>query len=272
MEHHVLVPAITIQGTLEPLLFLGVLSMILYGVLIMQVFNYYSAYQDDQKVLRVAVAVVLALETVQQAFLLHTLWYYLIFLGAEEITAETSVNWSFIGRIVPTELGTLIVESLFIARIWILGDRKRSYLLLLLPALVAFGFGIALVAHFFERPAFGDAPSSRWFLIAWASTRALADMAIASIKCWKLNRSRRDLSAEIQSVLWSIFSFSLTTGIMTSVCALLILITYLTLPFEFVYAGLYTIYGKIYANSLLASLNTRPVSYPAAGSRDAFAL
>lgn len=35
-----------------------------------------------------------------------------------------------------------------------------------------------------------------WYIIAWASTRSLADLSIAAIKCWKLNRSRKDLSAE----------------------------------------------------------------------------
>ncbi|KZV67330.1 hypothetical protein PENSPDRAFT_755014 [Peniophora sp. CONT] len=257
MDHHDLAAEITLQGTMEPFLILSVLSMILYGVLLMQIFNYYSSYQDDLKALRVAVAVILVLETLQQALILHSLWYYLVHLGAEDITAGTAVNWSFVGRLVPTELGTLIVEFLFVARIWILGDRKKPYLLLFVPAVVAFGFGIALIVHFFQRPAFGDAPSSRWFIIAWAATRTLADLSIAATKCWKLNRSRRDLSAEIQSVLWSIFSFALTTGILTSVFALLIIITYLVLPFDFVYAGIYTIYGKIYANSLLASLNTR---------------
>ncbi|KAI0313649.1 hypothetical protein OF83DRAFT_514084 [Amylostereum chailletii] len=248
---------VSVETTLEPLLICGIVSMILYGVFVAQVYHYFVAYPDDRPPTKVTVLFVLLMETLQQALLVHTLWFYLVATDASEISSSTDANWSFLGRLIPTELATVTVECFFVGRLWLLSDRRKIYLLLLLPVAIGFGLGIANVVHLFRYPAFGEAKTSTVYIIAWTAARTFADISIALATCCKVYRSRRGVSVQFRSVLTSVFSFTLTTGLLTSLFALLVLVTYLVSPYALVYAGIYTIYGKIFANSMLASLNNR---------------
>ncbi|KAA1476197.1 hypothetical protein DENSPDRAFT_498993 [Dentipellis sp. KUC8613] len=236
----------------------GFLSMIFYGALCIQVYNYYSMYPRDSRPLKCLVALTWVLDSVQQGLLIHTFWYYLI-VQANGVPANMiKANWSLIGRLIPTEIGTCLVECYFVTRIWRLDDKKKRYLLLMIPVVVSLCAGIGYIIHGYEFPAFADAKMSLWLVTTWASTRTFADLSIATTMVWILYRGHgQGLSNRFESLVKTIIMFCLTTGLLTSVFALLVLITYLVAPFNFTYVGMYAIYGKIFANSLLASLNSR---------------
>jgi len=85
---------------------------------------------------------------------------------------------------------------------------------------------------------------------------AAGDVLIAFILCWILQSSRTGFKRS-DTVITKLIAFSINTGLVTSICALLSLITIVVFPGAFIYITFYFTLGRLYSNSLLATLNAR---------------
>ncbi|KAI0791246.1 hypothetical protein C8Q75DRAFT_67192 [Abortiporus biennis] len=61
----------------------------------------------------------------------------------------------------------------------------------------------------------------------------------------------------VDRVINTLMTYMINTGLLTSICALLCLITFITLPGRYVYFAFYFVLSKFYVNALLATLNSR---------------
>jgi hypothetical protein len=87
-------------------------------------------------------------------------------------------------------------------------------------------------------------------------TGVLADMLIASSMCWFLYHKRTGFS-RTDSMIMTLMSYSINSGLLTCLLTTGALITFSTKPSSMIWQIFYWPMAKVYANSLLAMLNSR---------------
>jgi len=105
--------------------------------------------------------------------------------------------------------------------------------------------------HHFSR--FG---SLTWVSCVGMSSTTLADILIALSMCWYLYHKRTGLS-RADSVVMTLMSYSINTGLLTSMLSIGMLVSFVVAPTKLIYAAFFWPMGKCYVNSFLAILNNR---------------
>ncbi|TFK53685.1 hypothetical protein OE88DRAFT_1270209 [Heliocybe sulcata] len=202
------------------------ISALLYGVSCAQVIKYYTAFPRDSWKIKLMVAVVWLMDTVQQALLSHAAWYY----ASRRCATLTGSNcefwaWSVLAEAVPSIVAISIVEGFYIMRIWYFGN-KKSAMILTMPAVIA--------------PAY-----------------AVTDIGIASTLCYFLWSSRHVVSDASKTLISVLINYAVATGLLTSLIMLTYLVTFIMLAGNMIFLAVYFVGTKVYVNSLLAALNNR---------------
>ncbi|KIJ43864.1 hypothetical protein M422DRAFT_169160, partial [Sphaerobolus stellatus SS14] len=85
---------------------------------------------------------------------------------------------------------------------------------------------------------------------------ATSNIVITIIMCWLLSNSRTG-SRRTDTVVMRLIMYTVNTGLLVSLAALLTLVTAAARPHTFIYAAFYFLIPGLYLNSMLASLNAR---------------
>ncbi|TDL25586.1 hypothetical protein BD410DRAFT_800977 [Rickenella mellea] len=88
------------------------------------------------------------------------------------------------------------------------------------------------------------------------SSTVACDVLIAGSLLYYLNRSRTGFK-RTDSIINNLMLYSLTTGLLTSIFAIVNLVTFLTMPGNMVNISVSLFLGKLYSNSLMTILNSR---------------
>jgi len=88
------------------------------------------------------------------------------------------------------------------------------------------------------------------------ATAAACDVLITVVLCVLLHRARTGIRSS-DTVINILIAFTVQTGMLTSLCAIASLVTITALPNTFIYICFYFFMGRLYCNSLLATLNVR---------------
>ncbi|EPQ52566.1 hypothetical protein GLOTRDRAFT_131800 [Gloeophyllum trabeum ATCC 11539] len=246
-----------IDATAGALLDGATISAMLYGVSCAQVVQYYLTFPGDSWRIKLMVATVWLMDTLQQGLLSHAAWFY-----ASRKCASLTVPgceywaWSVLGEAIPSIIAISIVEGFYIMRIWHFGNRK-SAMILILPAFIAPTF---LFVNF-ANPSFfvgGEHFTiAEWFTCIAAASYAVTDIGIASMLCYYLYTSRHLVSATSKSMINNLINYAIATGLLTSIIMLTYLVTFVALAGDMIFLAVYFVGTKVYVNSLLAALNNR---------------
>ncbi|KAL6306127.1 hypothetical protein BKA93DRAFT_775044 [Sparassis latifolia] len=235
------------------------LAAVLYGITTTQSYFYYFACRDDDKLIRWAVLFIWIVETVHTALCVHMMYHYLISNYGSLETANRIV-WSA-GATVITEVSiSATVQTFFVRRIWILSHKSR--LITSLPAVLLFiriAFGYASAALTWKHASWTAFRYNRGSFITVTCSLSLAtavDFTIAVILIYYLQNSRSGFRGTHPTIR-SLQAYIINSGAITMVISLTIVLTYVFLKNNLLYAGLLEMQGKLYANALLAMLNTR---------------
>jgi hypothetical protein len=96
---------------------------------------------------------------------------------------------------------------------------------------------------------------------------AVLDLLLAVTLCYLLHKSRTGFKTT-DTTISRVMLFTVNTGLMTSICATVTVITFLEFPKALIYVAFYFLGGRLYTNSLLATLNSRNVSHSAEDDGD----
>ncbi|KZT20710.1 hypothetical protein NEOLEDRAFT_830758 [Neolentinus lepideus HHB14362 ss-1] len=130
------------SSTLGAVLDGAIVSTMLYGVSIGQTYRYFKAYPDDDIRLKTVVTILFMLDGIQECFIIHALWYFLV-QKCEGHSPSKCYVWSYTAFPVPSQLVIFIVQCFYLRRIWAFGKRKLVYILLVGAILELFlGFGV----------------------------------------------------------------------------------------------------------------------------------
>ncbi|KAK1225435.1 hypothetical protein PQX77_011626 [Marasmius sp. AFHP31] len=113
---------VTIDNTLGAVLVGFAVACVLYGVLVSQVFSYFSNYPMDRPFYKFLVVLILAMETADQSFIGHIIYHYGITNFAKPLVLlRADETWSLIlqqtfGAIVGAIVKTYVFNDLSASR------------------------------------------------------------------------------------------------------------------------------------------------------------
>ncbi|KAF8908936.1 hypothetical protein CPB84DRAFT_107261 [Gymnopilus junonius] len=262
--------------------FIGlVASAVLYGVTLLQTFLYYKNYHTDSWLTKTIVFTLWVLDTAHLCLCTIALYSYLV-TNYNNPSALTRSTWAMNLQTDCNGLIGLIVQCFFARRVW-----KLSRNFLLTAAIVIFSCIHFSLGVFFTVQGFVLVDTSRFAKLIWVTSAgmgsaAAADVTIAVSLCYYLMQNRTGFKrpfVRTDSLISTLMIYSLTTGLVTSFIAFIIVVTvwciapqtcpemtktsslsnlqFAVMPDKYVWLGFFWLIGKCYVNSILAALNSR---------------
>lgn len=198
----------------------------------------------------------MAFDTIYQTLITHTVYIYTISnWGNPKILGR--LVWSMLVEVLFNGFTAFLVQSFLAMRIWKFSNRN-PWLTLLVGLLIAGEFGCVLsytvLALRFET--FAQLAHLKSLSIIVNALAAAGDVLIAGTLCTILHRSRTGFHRS-DTMINKLILFSVNTGFLTSLCAIASLISIVVAGHTFLYIAFFFCIGRLYSNSLLATLNAR---------------
>ncbi|KIM89106.1 hypothetical protein PILCRDRAFT_212313 [Piloderma croceum F 1598] len=239
---------------LGPILIGTVFNILLYGVMITQVYLYFSTYKKDQKWLKCLVLFLFLADTSNAVFDLIYVYDALIinFNNVEYLskaTRDLHLMLLFKGII------SACVQFFFAWRIKILTKDLSAVILIVTCAIVNMVAAIATSIAIGFIPIFIEAERFKVAVITWLVAAVVADVLISVSLTYHLQKHKSGF-AVTDDVVNRIIRLTVQTGAVTAVCAIIDLVFFLVDT-----SGNHLMFNvplsKLYTNSLMSSLNAR---------------
>ncbi|KAI0959388.1 hypothetical protein AcW1_004224 [Taiwanofungus camphoratus] len=239
--------------------FIGVVvAAVLYGVSCVQLLYYYARYPTDAWHLKFLVAAVWLFDTVHQALITHTVYTYLV-TNFSNPPILGIIIWSLIIEVLFNGFTALLVQSFYALRIWKLSSQNIWITaIVMLLILGEFSCVLAYAILAIQMHTFAELSQLKGLSMSVNAIAAAGDLVIALSLCFMLHRSRTGFRRS-DGLINKLIVFTVNTGLLTSVCAVCSLIAIVVLPGTFIYICFYFTLGRLYTNSILATLNARSI-------------
>ncbi|KIK02622.1 hypothetical protein K443DRAFT_677467 [Laccaria amethystina LaAM-08-1] len=236
--------------------FIGVVvSGWLFGVSCIQAW-YYFTHQSDRWPLKALVSGVMLTDAIHQGLITHTVYTYTITNWGNEAFLNEIVRTLAV-QVIFSGFTTFIVQCFLAWRIWRLsGGKVWLIVIIVLLILGEFGVNLAYTIISLRFETFAQVTHLKALSITINALAAAGDTVIAASLCTMLHRSRTGFHRS-NTIITKLIVFSINTGLLTSFCALASLVSILAWPTAFIYIAFFFCLGRLYTNSLLATLNAR---------------
>ncbi|KAI0750450.1 hypothetical protein C8Q74DRAFT_369862 [Fomes fomentarius] len=240
-------------------LYLGtIFSIILYGCTLNQTYRYFRLYPRDFAVFKGLVIILCISDTMHAIAAAAACYFRMItsFLHPQNLTIG---HWST-RSITPCTIITIFAcQSFYVHRVWIIGPRYRSIRIVVSIAifcmLIFFGFGCAITVEGFLR-SLEDFKDVTWMVSTFYGAAVLIDILLTTTLITVLLKSRTGFR-RTDSTIEVLILYSINTGLVTSIMGVVCFVFAIILPGNLVYIGCSLVGAKLYANSVLAVLNSR---------------
>ncbi|KAI5996875.1 hypothetical protein F5J12DRAFT_852712 [Pisolithus orientalis] len=237
----------------------GLVSAALYGITILQTYVYFMHCSEDALITKLLVAATWILDTLHMSLMGHLLYYYLI-TNYGVPTSLKYIVWSYPVSLLVNVLVVVVVQLFFAHKIYCLCRPQLKWLLttlVILLVLIRFVGGMGLGAVMFvhnEATIFTQIRFS--VIIPTGTTFILSEGLITMLLCVLLYGGSRDGLPRTKRLLNTLIVYAVNRCLLT----LLVAIAMFSMTVEVQDSwsmGLDFIIGRLYTNSLLASLNAR---------------
>ncbi|KAI0631712.1 hypothetical protein C8Q77DRAFT_1159461 [Trametes polyzona] len=227
----------SLDNTFGALLIGCFVGFIQYGLTANQCYTYFRMYPKDIWILKSLVATVLVLETFHSALCMHICYYYLTTNYFNPTALEKGVCF-------------------FLRRVWKIGRQYRPLVAVAAVLLLGeFGFATAVTVDTFLHPTLHNSAQA-WMNSAGVGMAVLADTILTAALIFSLHQSRTGVR-RTDSIIDVLIMYAINTGLVTGIMNLLSLVFALAMPDNLIYAGIVIVATKLYANSMMAVLNSR---------------
>ncbi|KAF8889364.1 hypothetical protein BD779DRAFT_1521127, partial [Infundibulicybe gibba] len=243
---------------LGSLLIAGLVATALWGITCAQTFTYFTQVNKDRPLFRKMIIFLWLLDTFDSILNGHILYFYLVTNYLNPLSISTPV-WSVLLHIATTSASNYIIRSMFTLRVFRLSGGKIPITLwMMLISLTDLISGIIITVKGFQLSASGWLELDKFSIPVYISFAAgtTSDLSVAITLAYLLYRSRTGIP-RTDSLIKTLMMYSINTGMIVAIDAILCLITYIIMPHNFVFLGFYLLLSKLYLNSYLASLNAR---------------
>ncbi|THH03285.1 hypothetical protein EW145_g6378 [Phellinidium pouzarii] len=235
----------------------------LYGITCLQLYLYYRNHQKDSLPLKILVGILWVLDTLTTICVAHTLYTYLVLkLGSTDTIFI--IPWSYALQTETVDLITFITQTFFAWQIWKVSKNKFVVLSIELLAASALGLDIEVVVHLFRDPS-GASLASPTVWITGSVVQgldALCDIVITICFIYYLN-SRRSGIKPTERIIDNLIVYALSrkgvrrTDKASRVTQIIFVSLDVAFPGQVYWLPFQQTVGKLYVNSVLASLNSR---------------
>ncbi|KAH9939751.1 uncharacterized protein BXZ73DRAFT_99383 [Epithele typhae] len=232
------------------------LGLILYGISLNQIYAYFGSYANDKLGLKLLVATILVLETLYTITTAHICYHYLIINYFNPANLVVSV-WSL--NLIPVETGLLafVTQCFYARRLFLVGRQYWPIVLIVIAILlVELGFYTAATYIAWTSGSFAILTDIEWMLTCGTSLALAADTILAGMLVKVLRDSRTGIT-KTDTMLNVIIMYTVNTGLLTSIFALVSVVLAVKYPHNLWNAitGFPNI--RLYSNCMLAALNAR---------------
>ncbi|KAI0667713.1 hypothetical protein C8Q78DRAFT_1082010 [Trametes maxima] len=239
-----------------------IIAAAMYGLTVLQTLFYYEKFPKDSWMLKTTASLVAAvwiLDTVTIVLDSHAIYYYLI-VNFDNPSALLNQVWSVQVEILITFSAVVIVQLFFVMRIYQL--RPYAWYIPLAMAIIAiasYALIIMIFSQVFHHTAWSDVQSSGVNnpLVANWVLGLVVDTSITIVLCWYLWSEKVYVRHKTHRVLNRIIIFSVNRGAIAAGTQLLSFLLKFVWPRKLVWLAFHNVLSKVYANSMLATLNSR---------------
>ncbi|KAH8831084.1 hypothetical protein DL96DRAFT_807808 [Flagelloscypha sp. PMI_526] len=230
-------------------------NMYLYGFVSYQYVAYKTKKFNDPIWLRTLVAVLFVIDTAQTAVELYVVWEFAV----ENYTQPRILDkiiWGMPFCSIATAISASIVQAFLISR---LCQLTKQYWLCGILILVAFGAALCGIINSVQAYILTDVKKLATLIplaIAWLAVESGIDIVTAGILSGVLWR-RKSRFARVNDILNRCIRTTIQSGLFSSVCAILNLVTFVLWPETYLSAVFHWPLGRIHSNSLLHTLVSR---------------
>jgi len=221
-----------------------------------QTWAYYQRYPNDSTSYKLLVLSLWILEALHQAFVGHIAWYYIVENSGSLLVLLNPPVWTLSVQTLLGALVGLIVKTCFGLRVWKFSRGNILVTGLILGMAVAqFATAVVFTIRSFHLRV-GQADQIKTLASTALSLGVATDIFTAASLSYFLHRMRTGYKRS-DTLINRLIIYSVNTGTLTSVFSAAVLISYNMMPDNLIFIALYFLLSKLYANSCLATLNTR---------------
>lgn len=246
-----------LRSTLGAVLVGSGFASILTGVVTTQTAYYFQSFPKDKAPMKLMVAVVWLLDLFHTIMIFTSNWSWLI----EHFDDHNVADWipSTLGiTVVLTALITIIVHGFFAYRIYRLS--KGNWFVvgpILVLALSRLGFASTTCAKMIIYKSFATfIDKASWVFTMGLVASSTLDVVVTACLLWYLDHSRTGFEG-MDQIVNTLCRYTIENGLLTSVGIVISLGFWLGMKTNLVFMAIHFVLAKLYANSLLATLNNR---------------
>ncbi|KAF8153143.1 hypothetical protein B0H34DRAFT_93743 [Crassisporium funariophilum] len=237
-------------------LFVGLaVASIFYGITCLQTVHYFRRFRNDYQVVKLAVAVVWMLDTLNTYLSTNTVLKYVIAYRTTGTNIKP-LTWSSPLLATFNSLLMCIIYGLFSWRIWILSEKNW----ILITFICFTGFAQLVAGCSVTILFLGDFHSTmhdrRTVDIISFAFKATTDVVISGLLCYYL-QIRKTGNIALGGIMNRVLILTINNGILSCAVAIMGLITAVSAPQTSFPLAMCFVLGKAYFNTILSSLNAR---------------
>lgn len=246
----------------------ALVNAIMYGLTTLQTYLYYMYYPKDGRTNKILVATVWVIDTFHTVLVSMCIYYYLVsnYNNSEGLKVG---HWTLFTSILCNVFISCLVQSFFLVRIHQLAPPRGKWWLSGILGIIVFAhlvFGILTVVYCFIKRDFSRLSEFTLFAATpFAITAVLADVLIAASLCILLHGSRTGFRST-DALVTTLIVYSVNRCLLTAIMAIVEVIVFSLRSYALWYLAIDFVIGKLYANSFLATLNSRQALRSRTGS------
>jgi len=246
------------NSTLGPLFVGFSLSCVIFGILSMQAYTYFRRFPNDVHAYKTLVVSLWLLELFDQIIIGHAAYTYVISDFGDIIAIITrKVIWSLVVQILVGSFVGMIVKTCFAMRVWRFSAHNMIITGTILSLVVTtFVLAIVYTVKTFALTSILEVDNLRIYGTAALATGVSTDVITALALCYFLHKMRTGHKSS-DGLINTLTIYAINTGALTSAISLTTLLLYNLELRTFYFVASYFCLGKVYAISLLCTLNTR---------------
>ncbi|KAF8888018.1 hypothetical protein BD779DRAFT_1672431 [Infundibulicybe gibba] len=246
----------TIPATYGALLLGGLFAAVLSGLIAVQVVIYLKMYPEDSRRTRLIVLSVWTLDVCHTVCIWAALWDYIVDRFGEANGIDF-IPWTM-AAMVFTAILTFLVHCFFAHRIFRLSKQNWALTIpIVILALLRLVSAAATTAEMIHTHSFSTFRLHfRWLFTLGLALSSAIDVIITGSLFFLLQKSRPD-GARLNRVIDMLILYAFETGSLTCAGTIAAMLCWLASQNNLIFMGLHFVIGKLYANSLLVTLNTR---------------
>ncbi|KAF6762825.1 hypothetical protein DFP72DRAFT_568807 [Ephemerocybe angulata] len=247
---------ISLDNTMGASLIGVICASVLYGVSCVQTWYYFNHYRNDVWYIKSLVGAVWLFDTTHQILISHTVYYYIV-TNYGNPNSLGHLVWSILLEVLFNGFIGLLVQGFLALRVWRLSNENIPLTVTVVALVLAeFASSVAFTVKSMRLQTWGELGQLKGLSITVNIVGVVADILIAGALFFFLHRSRTGFKKS-DTMISRLILFTVSTGFLTTICAVASLVSILVWGHTLIYVAFYFGIGRLYSNSVLATLNAR---------------